>query len=394
MATLNNNQLYSIINELLTESTGAAPDEIAVKNIIDNGLDSSVIGSVEQFTKKLINIITKNWFLDSSYRSKYTDPFYVDSAEYGALTQAIQCDLVSAEAALNWQNFGTGVGEVSTVGTYSVKLPNFNTKMFGKSVSWQCSITITGTQWNSAFKSGEGVRELVSYILMVLDNSIIVHKENMNRTNRNTMMARNLYAESASVAGTHAVNLVEAFVQERGDSTSNYTVAQFLKNKDALLFATEKLRLYQGYIGEYNSSFNIDGKDTFTPTDRIVVQVLSQFEEILNTNALSSTFHDELVALPGYQSVSFWQGSGSGFAWDDVSKIDIDLDGTNKIAQDGIVAFIADKWSCAHTIVQERTAAKVFEPEDLTNYYKQFTDRYQNITNLNSIVFYLDDYTA
>lgn len=390
MATLNNNALYSVLNSALTQSTGAVPAEIDVKNIIDNGLNSDIIGSTEQFTKALINVLTKNWFLDASYRSKYADPFYVDSAEYGAITQAIQCDLVSAEAALNWQNFGTGVGEVASVGTYAVKIPNFSVTKFGESVSWQCSITVTGTQWDSAFKSGEGVRELVAYILMVLDNSIIVHLENMNRANRNAMMATDINAD-----GVHAIDLVEEYVTKYGDTSANFTVEDFLKDPKALLFATEQIRLYMGYIGEYNSAFNIDGRDTFTPADRKVLQVLSAFEERLNTVAMSDTYHNELVSLgSNYQPVSFWQASGPDFGWDDVSAIKIKLQDGTSVTQDGIIAFLADKWACAHTIVQQRVAAKVFEPEDLTNYYHQFTDRYANLTMLNSIVFYLSDYTA
>ena len=59
-----------------------------------------------------------------------------------------------------------------------------------------------------------------------------------------------------------------------------------------------------------------------------------------------------------------------------------------------VVAFLADKWSVMHTIIEHRVAAKVFEPEDIVQYYYQFTDRYLNDLTQNAIVFVLTPYTA
>ena len=42
-----------------------------------------------------------------------------------------------------------------------------------------------------------------------------------------------------------------------------------------------------------------------------------------------------------------------------------------------------------HTIISRRVAAKVFEPENLTQYYYQFTDRYLNDLSMNGVIFVL-----
>ena len=94
MATLNNNQVATVLNTAIAMSTGSAEvGTLDLRGIIDNGNDSSVIGSVEQFTKSLINVLIRNWFTDSSYRSQYSDPFYEDTEKYGAIVQAISVDL-------------------------------------------------------------------------------------------------------------------------------------------------------------------------------------------------------------------------------------------------------------------------------------------------------------
>ncbi|MEE1350913.1 MAG: hypothetical protein UHM23_02510, partial [Clostridia bacterium] len=106
----------------------------------------------------------------------------------------------------------------------------------------------------------------------------------------------------------------------------------------------------------------------------------------------------ELIEMPNYIKVPFWQALGTG-DFDTVSSIDVEIadeDAVGKkkeVKQDGIVAFLADSWALAHTTVNRRQAAKVFEPENLTNHYSQFVDRYFNNLGMNAIVFVLKDYT-
>ena len=145
-----------------------------------------------------------------------------------------------------------------------------------------------------------------------------------------------------------------------------------------------------------STSFNTEGKKRFTPEDRMVLQVLTAFEERLNTVALSDTYHDDIVSMPNYQSVAYWQGEGKdsgAFTFDELSKIDVKIDTNTTVEQSGIVAFLCDKWAILHTIKSRRVAAKVFEPEDLTQYYYQFNDMYMNNLTMNALVFVLKDYT-
>ena len=109
--TLNNNQIATVVNAAIAQATGAsAVATMDLEGIIDAGNDASVIGSVEQFTKSLINVLIKNRFTDSSYRSQYTDPFFEDSEKYGAIIQAISVEVPQVKESSAWQDFGTGSG--------------------------------------------------------------------------------------------------------------------------------------------------------------------------------------------------------------------------------------------------------------------------------------------
>ena len=400
VVTLNNNAVYSIINAARAQALGGGSEEaiasLDLKDIVDAGGDATVIGSREAFTKALINVLVKNWFTDTSYRSSYSDPFFEDSARFGAITQMISVEVPAVKASSQWTSITSGT---TTVGTYTVYLPVVDTQYYGKSDSWEIPIAITGNQWNTAFKNEDELRGFVSYVLMMVDNALVVHLENMSNMNRNNFIIEKYKAATAISPedGVHVVDLLSGFVAAHGDTTKNFTVADFLDSQEALIYAAEQIALYSDYIGRMSTMFNIGNKARFTPDDRKVLQVLSAFEKRMQFHALSDVYHDELAALPGHQSVAYWQGFGNGGTWSEVSKImgkPTSYENGDATTVSNVVAFLADKWSVMHTIIEHRVAAKVFEPEDIVQYYYQFTDRYLNDLTQNAIVFVLNPYTA
>ncbi len=398
--TLNNNQVAELLNEAFPQSTGEGEiQKLTLQGFIDKGNDPQVIGSVEQFNKKLLNVIIKRWYEDSSYRSTYKDPFFQDTERFGALTEMVSIEIPEAQPSLAWQNFGSGDGQVSEVGTYQVYLPQISTKVYGKSDSWQVCVTVTGEQWDSAFHSATELATYVSRIHMQVDNGIICHLKNMQRANVNSFMAEKInYAGKQGATGLHVVDLVKAYVEEMGDPTAPFTVEDYMSTSAALVHGSEKIGYYKDLFAEMSSIFNTESKDRFTPDDRIVLEMLSAFERRFTSVAASNTYHKELVAMPNYLKVPFWQALGKG-EFDTVSSIDVEIadsdeaTGKKEVKQGGIVAFLADSWALAHTTVKRRQAVKVFEPEDLTNHYSQFVDRYFNNLGMNAVVFVLNDYT-
>lgn len=399
VVTLNNNDVADVLKAAIKQATGSeAVDSLDLSGIVDLGNDDTIIGSREQFTKALINVLMKNWFTDSKYRTQYFDPFFQDSDKFGAIVQAISIEVPEVQEASNWKDFGpdTAHGQTATVGVYTIHLPQIATNYFGKSVSWSIPITITGSQWDTAFNSEDEIRTFVAYILMCIDNAIIIHLEDMDNANRNNFMGEKIhYAGTVGAAGVHKVNLVELYVKEMGDATEDYTVEQYLANVNAMRHGSEKLRLFKKYFGKMSRKYNIGGKLRFTPDERMVLQVLTFFDERMATVALSDTYHKELVEMPKFQSVPYWQGIGTGDDdFDEISKIEIKTASGDTIEQSGIVAFLCDQWAVLHTIKEKRVGVQNFNIEDLTLYEYQFRDMYMNDLSMNAIVFTLEDYIA
>lgn len=376
-------QTSELVKQAYSVATGNT--EITVEDLttaIDTG--SSEIGDVrEPFTKALIAIITKNWFTDTAYRSEYVDPFFVDSMEFGLIMQAISVTVPEVKDNPAWQTFTSGT---SKVGEYTVYLPVVDSQYYTKTSGWSLPITISWSQWSVAFESMEKMNEFVNYILMMVDNAIVQHREDMNNANRNNYISERLLQSN----GIGKIDLVAEYVAEKGITTA-FTVKQALNDNEFLRFSVRKINKIYGLFKKQTSLFNSAKKVRFTPTDRCVIQILSDFDARIKTSLLADTFNADFLSLPNYMTVPFWEGVGDT-SFDSVSSIHV-TSKSGTTGRSGIVGFISDKWGIMHTIKSERVASQYFDIENLTIYSYQFVDQYMNDLTQNGVVFVMNDYT-
>lgn len=384
---LTNTQIQTIVNDAYRQMTGKeALTTEDLSAFSDNGTDD-VSALREKFTGKLIAVVAKNWYLDSSYRTSYKDVFFEDASRFGAIIQAISVEVPEVKENSAWKAFESGV---STVGQYTVYLPVVDTQYYVKSESWSLPITITGEQWDTAFRNMDSLNDFVGYVFMMVDNALVQHMEDLNSANRNHFIAEKINASNTNVPGVHVVDLVKAYVADRGLEAQGMTVENFLSHIEPLNFAIEQIKLYMGYMKKQTSLFNTAGKVRFTPKERLVVQLLDFFVERLNTVARSATFHNDLVSLDYYESVPAWQNMNK-LDFSNLSSIAIKLSDSVTVEKAGIVGLICDKWAIVHTIKSQRVGTQHFDIEDLTHYEYQYRDQYINNLSMNAVVFVLDD---
>lgn len=405
LRSVDNASAYAIVNAAYKQAVGsAAVDTIDLKDFCDSGVAfGDLTLARDKFMKALIDQVV-NFYNEESYASEYNDLYYEESRRFANVVQMINCMVPEVQSSHSWKdmsvNTGTTPPTYATIGTYEVKPPTIYTDYFTKSVSWELPIAITEEQMTDAFKSESELRGFVDFIFVCVSNALTAHRENMNSANRNAFMAQKILAHNEGKPGIHKVNLLAAYNADRGKSISS--VAAFLADADALRYSGAQIMLYEKYLRKQSTLFNTKGLVKFCPAERMVLEVNSAFENAINEVALSNTFHDELVSLPNHASTPAWQGFGinslddstKAAAFDQVTKIDVTLDkessitNTNAtITQSGIVAFLADKYACMHTIRQERVAAQYFEMEDITLYAYQNRDQYMNNLGQNAVVF-------
>lgn len=394
---LNNNQCATILNTAIAMATGA--EEISTLDlsaIVDAGNDSKVIGERDQFTQALLNVITKNWFTDSSYRSDYTNHFFVEAEKFGAFVQAIHMEYPEAQASHAWEDFTATGSTRKTVGTYEVYTPVIFSRVYGKGISFEIPVTISDEQFNTAFHNATELATFVNYVMMMVDNALVMKLEEVDVMNRNNFIAEKIaYAKYDDATGIHVVNLVDLYHDETGSSIT--TAKEFMKDKDAMMWATATISLFSSYLTKMSKAFNTAGYDRFTPKDRQVLLLLSSFDKRARAMAQANTFNPEYISLPNYDTVPYWQSPKSTtglFSFDEVSSIDIKTAKEGEtVTESGIIGLLADKWAIMETIRSKRNAVKRFEPEALTTTFVQTRLSLSNDLTCNGIVFTLTDRT-
>ena len=97
------------------------------------------------------------------------------------------------------------------------------------------------------------------------------------------------------------------------------------------------------------------------------------------------------MALPNYEKVVYWQAPGQGFAFDDVSKINItnsNID-ASPVEQGGILAFVHDVDSCA-SIIYRRRSHSIYNPRaERFNIFEKADKGYAVDLSENAVVFYI-----
>ena len=384
---LTTEQIDGLVNQAYSDSVGATElTELDLTKLSDEGV-SDVAALRSKFTGKLLGLVTDNFFTQTSAEGEYDDPFFQNEEEFGAITQMISATVPEAQANPAWQDFVSGT---TKVGQYDVYLPTIDTSYYTKQQAWSLPITISGEQWNQAFKDAGGVRRFVDFIRMVVGNGILKHRENMNEENRNNYIAQKINAANeVGATGVHAINLVEKYATERG--LSSFSVEDAMASDDFKSYAMSTFGEFAAYMRKQTGLFTADGSVRFVPGDRLVMQVLDKFDRECSVTK-AGIYHNDLIKMPGYKTVASWQSMAS-LDFDTLSGINVKTSG-GVVSQSGIVAVLLDKWAVLHTIKKQRIGVERFDIEDLTLYSYQFVDSYMNNLNMPGVIFYLADYSA
>lgn len=389
----NNNEMYttliSVTNQMLGKS---AIENLDLQGIVDVGRTWD-FSQKDQWAKALSSKYVATIFTDAEYRDRQNDVFFENAAEFGAITEIVSIEMPEVVDNPAWMNVTSGVTQI---GSNVVYLPVVNAQLYGSSDSWSIPIAFTGTQLDEAFTSVEGLLKFEAYVRLMAQNSANYHLAVMNGVNRNNYIAEKLNAGN-SAGKINVVNLVAEYAKYKG--VSSMTAQAFLADVAGLRYSTRVFKKYKSLMMDMTTLFttNPNSKGKFVPEDRLVFQILADFEGLITTELYSGAYHDEFVEMPLYRNVTAWQGlTGADVTadFDTLSSIDVTNASGNTVKKSGIVGFMVDKWAIMHTVVQHRVGYQRDDIKNITLNDYQFTDRYINNLTLNGVVFTVEDYAA
>lgn len=387
-------QVYEIVNgmtqEILGESAVVNED---LSNVVDMGKAIFDNTSYDKFVRSLIDHIGRVMFVNRTYTGSSL-ALRRDSWEYGAVMEKItETELPEAVENETW--------ELTDGASYDPNVfnkPKVAAKFYNKRTTFEVDRSIADKQAKSAFTSPEQLNAFVSMLFNGIDKSINLKVESLSERVINNMIAQTLAAEFPSVVdnnysgktGVKAVNLLYTYNQKFSKSLTADTC---LYDIDFLKWAAMTIRRYTVRMQKMSTLFNIGGLPRFTPVNMQHVILHGDFSTAADMYLQADTFHNEMVSMPDFIEVPYFQGSGTGYDFSSTSKISATIElpagSTKSIECGGILGVIFDHDSCG-ICCEERQVDTNYNPKaNFTNYfYKQFANYYGD-SNENFVVFYV-----
>ena len=372
-------QMYAVMNDVGKQTLG----EKAV-TVVDTqsftSLGEKVLKSdtdTENFLNKLTDRIAKTVYTIRNYlginKNLMREPF-----DYGVIVQKIHVEMPEAKENNAWK-----IGEQGYTPTYApVIKPTVSQKLFNKLSTWEIDVTIPDFMLKTAFLNESSMATFIDAIFTAMNNAMVMCVDN----NANLIRANFIGNKIHSAQPTQAINLLKDY---NTLTNANLTAASCLRDVDFLKWATMQISLWTKRMRVMSKLFNEDKNSKFTSEEYLVLDVLQDFASSTATFLQSDTYHKELVALPMYNEVPYWQGSGETFAFADTSKISVKIDGTTEVTQGGIIAVAYDYNAIGTTINEPRSTTERNNKDEYTNYYNKATIGCFNDLGENGIVFYI-----
>lgn len=380
------NQCYDIVNEISKQSYG----EGAIKAVNRQGLISlgdKVLSSTtdkEKFMDNLTNLIGKTIISNRPYTGARKN-VVMNLLEYGSITRKLHVKPIKAEKNSSWGEYNIG-DPVHGRGNYNP--PQALQFMFESRSVYQFPITLPDHQLNTAFESAEGLNSFISAVYVEMENCINQSLDDMiNLCVNNFIAEKILYSRKEGVKGQHAINLLAVY-NEAYETT--LTPANALKDLEFLKFSGMLIRNTIKKMATRNMLFNTKGLLKHTSADYLNVFLLSEYVSAHSTYLQSNTFHKELVELPNFSEVLYWQGLGENGTIADCSTISMITESTGEtLTQSYIIGLLCDKEAVGVLYHRKEGKAEYIPYNEITQKWEKVETGFFNDLAENGVVFYL-----
>ena len=384
----NVNQLYTVLNSVAQQALGDKAVEVtSTASMVSLGNEVlSSASNKDAFVGVMMDRIGRTIVSARVWDDPQRDPLVKKPFEYGSALQKLYIDLVDANVNNSW-NMGKNDYTPAFAPVYK---PTARQKIFNKLNTWEFPISVPDNILKTAFTSSENMQAWIDGIFVAMQNSLMLALRNANNLTRATGAAIALQA-----GNKQGINLLAEYKAIYTSAT--VTAATCLTDKDFLRYASKRISEVTGYMRELSRVWNSEGFARHTPADILAVDMLQAFAGSVKAFLQSDTFHDQLVALPNYREVNFWQGSGEDFTEDEVGQINVTIEDpanaantiTVKLAKVLCIAY--DLEALGSTIDNRRMTSERNNHDEYTNYYQKADIGYFADPSENLVVFYAAD---
>lgn len=376
MAKYTTEQIYGLVNDVAGQALGknniTVVDTSTLVSLGNEVLSSSAY--TEAFLNTLVMRIGRTIISFREYRNKLGD-MVLNDFEYGAILQKISVLMPEAIEDPSWE-----LENGQSIDHYKISKPEALQKFFYTRTPYMFKVTIQDAHLKEAFSDSSKMASFIAAVFGEVRNAIEFALENLGRSCLNNFIAET----------SHVYNLVTMFNTEMGLTGNNALNATTAMHSDLFLnFAIGRINHHAKMITEMSVRYNDGSKPRFTPVDKRVIRLLSDFDTRAQTVTQYAAYHDRYVSVGGvWDTISYWQDFKEG----DEAKVSVKRksDGTNKTINN-VIGVIYDRDALGIYKKEERVATTPVNAAGL--YYNTFYHERQlwfNDLQENFVVFTLN----
>lgn len=376
---MTNSQIATLLNTTIVPNVlGDTMISEDLSNLIDLGtaVSSLTASQLLDYTQSFVAGVAKTYF-DERIFNKVVGGIFRDYTDWGGIIQRVKAGLSQVTDDVS-QNLVNGVSYDPNV--YVGFTPD--NIVFTKDASFELDWSVPNNMWKSAFTSVDELNKLISYIRNRAENTMNVH-----------LYALQL-ATLRALAVSKANDRIQALTLYNQTYGTSLTVDGAMHDATFLKWFAELVLNLKRAITDISAKYNDGTVETFTPEEDVIVTMLAPMATALEVNMQSGVYHKELVEIGEYNTINYWQNSGSNIIPDmtDIGAIDTDLDGSGTATQmTNVVCLIHDKYqSCGITAHEENITAQFNAKGDFTNYFRRIWAQYFVCTNQSAILITLE----
>lgn len=378
-------QIHEIMNTVTGEVLGK--DNLVsedLSNIVDVGKEIIDADKVDNYVQKLVHHIGKVEFTNQKYTGN-AKSVLMDSWEYGSILQRIDAELPVAYENETW-----GLVDGKEYSPNVFYQPKVSSQFFDNKVTFEIPISFAEKQVKESFSNKNQLNGFLSMLTNQVETSMTIKLDSLIMRTINNYIGNVLDKNNPNTS----VNLLKLYNDKTGNTL---TVKDCLTDSGFLRFANFIINTYTDRISRITTLFNIGGKERFTNNENKNLILLTDFVNSSKVFLQADVKHNELTGVKNFDTVPYWQGSGKGYTFEDISSIKVKVNNGSKtskeVTKSGILGVLFDRYALGVTNLDKRVTTN-YNPkaEFYTNFYKSDSG-YFNDFNQNFIVFYVEDST-
>lgn len=334
-------QIPEIVIDAFKDAVGTsdAASEIDTSDFVSMGKAMSDFALLDRWYGALTRRIARTIFFARQYNAK-TRGIIRDEISWGAFIQKVYfmmpSEVDNPAYGIPQDVVGQDDPAYAQASPYDVETPlAVKAVIYGNSGTWSYEFISPLVQLKTAWTSPAEMAAFVDGQFVAVRNRIEKAKEVVINSAVNTAMAN-------ALANGYSVNLLKAY-NDAHDAGDALTADECLESAAFLKFASKEINKTAKFMKNMSNRYNSEGFETFTDDAHMKVEVLTEFAQDASYYLDADTFNMNMVQLPGFESVDFWQiqGDSSFDVCSSINVLNTEVD-ENAVEQTGIIACIRD----------------------------------------------------